>query len=93
MRTTNDIIEQIGITRSHEQAHKADIILLVFDNSQPLTSAEITAYNDILTAYNHKIIVEENPVKKALLIVTADITRRSLTASLQTLGIEVPERM
>ncbi len=43
--------------------------------------------------HNHKILAEENPAIKALLIVTADITRRSLTAALNTLGIEVPERM
>ncbi len=43
--------------------------------------------------HNHKILAEENPSKKALLIATADITRRSLTAALNTLGIEVPERM
>ncbi len=43
--------------------------------------------------HNHKILAEENPSKKALLIVTADLTRRSLTAALDVLGIEVPERM
>lgn len=43
--------------------------------------------------HNHKILAEENPAKKALLIITADLTRRSLTAALNTLGIEVPERM
>lgn len=43
--------------------------------------------------HNHKIIVEENELKRAVLIVVAEITRRSLTASLNTLGIEVPERM
>jgi arginyl-tRNA synthetase len=43
--------------------------------------------------HNHKIISEENEIKRAILIVTADITRRALTAALNTLGIEVPERM
>jgi arginyl-tRNA synthetase len=43
--------------------------------------------------HNHKIISEENEIKRAVLIVTADITRRTLTAALNTLGIEVPERM
>jgi len=43
--------------------------------------------------HNHKIISEENEIKRAILIVTADITRRALTAALKTLGIEVPERM
>lgn len=43
--------------------------------------------------HNHKIISEENEIKRAVLIVTADITRRALTAALKALGIEVPERM
>jgi len=43
--------------------------------------------------HNHKIIIEENPVKRAVLIAAADIARTSLTSALQTLGIEVPERM
>ena len=43
--------------------------------------------------HNHKIISEENAVKRAVLIVIADLTRRALTAGLETLGIEVPERM
>ncbi len=43
--------------------------------------------------HNHKILAEENPSKKSLLIVTADLTRRSLTAALDTMGIEVPDRM
>ncbi|MDQ3801003.1 MAG: arginine--tRNA ligase [Acidobacteriota bacterium] len=43
--------------------------------------------------HNHRIISEENEIKRAVLIVTADITGRALTAALNTLGIEVPERM
>jgi arginyl-tRNA synthetase len=43
--------------------------------------------------HNHRIIIEENRTKRAVLIAVADLARRSLTASLQTLGIEVPERM
>ncbi len=43
--------------------------------------------------HNHKIITEENPTKRAVLVVIADVTRRTLTSALNTLGIEVPERM
>lgn len=43
--------------------------------------------------HNHKILIEENEVRKAVLLVTAEITRRSLTAALNTMGIEIPERM
>ncbi len=43
--------------------------------------------------HNHKIIAETDDTKRALLIVVADMARRSLTAALDTLGIEVPTRM
>ena len=43
--------------------------------------------------HNHKILIEENPTKRAVLLLIADAARRSLTAALDTLGIEVPERM
>ncbi len=43
--------------------------------------------------HNHKIISEENETKRAVLVITADLTRRALTAALNTMGIEVPERM
>lgn len=43
--------------------------------------------------HNHKILVEADNVKRAVLILVADMARRSLTAALATLGIEVPEKM
>ncbi len=43
--------------------------------------------------HNHKIIIETDEVKRAVLVVVADMTRRALTAALETLGIEVPEKM
>ena len=43
--------------------------------------------------HRHRIIAEENEVKRAVLITVADYTRRQLTAALATLGITVPERM
>jgi arginyl-tRNA synthetase len=43
--------------------------------------------------HNHKIIPEKDPVKRAVLICVADAVRNSLTAALNTLGIEVPAKM
>lgn len=43
--------------------------------------------------HNHKIIAEENAAKRGVLIAVADIARRNLTAALDCLGIEVPDRM
>jgi arginyl-tRNA synthetase len=42
---------------------------------------------------DHKIITEADDLRRAVLIIVADIARRSLTASLATLGIDVPEKM
>jgi len=56
LRTTDDVIEQMGIKRSHEEAHKADIILLVFDGSQEPSQAEKTVYQELVDLYGNKII-------------------------------------
>ncbi len=43
--------------------------------------------------HNHKILPEQDPVKRAVLLSVADSVRRSLTAALNTMGIEVPPKM
>ena len=43
--------------------------------------------------HNHKILPEPDPIKRALLIAVADAVRRTLTAALDVMGIEVPEKM
>lgn len=60
LRKTDDIIEQMGITRSHEEAHKADVILLVFDGSQLLSAGEMAVYQELIDLYGSKIIVVTN---------------------------------
>jgi len=71
-------------------------------NAQAAASAEPAflakyAFN-LARAFNlfyhrHRIIAEENKVRRAVLIAVANYTRRQLTAALATLGIGVPERM
>lgn len=62
LRTTDDTIEQEGIIRSYEQAHLADIILLVVDSSRTMNTEETEIYNDLLKKYASKIIVVLNKV-------------------------------
>ena len=71
-------------------------------NAQAATSAEpafLAKYTfNLAKTFNlfyhrHRIIAEDDAVKRALLIIVADYTRRQLTAALATLGITVPERM
>ncbi len=43
--------------------------------------------------HNHKILIEEDAVKRSVLIAAANVARRQLTTALATLGIQVPDRM
>jgi arginyl-tRNA synthetase len=43
--------------------------------------------------HRHRILAEEDPIRKAMLILVADFARNQLTAALSILGISVPERM
>ena len=77
-------------------ARLEEIIGIAAQQNEPAHLAKYTfgLAKSFSTFYNrHKIISEENRTKRAVLATTADVTRRSLTAALQTLGIEVPERM
>ncbi len=56
LRQTQDIMEQEGIRRSFEEAHKADIIILAYDSSSSLTNEEAEVYKQIAQKYPNKII-------------------------------------
>ncbi len=43
--------------------------------------------------HTHRIIAEEDQARRALLIVTANIVRKTLTSALDILGIKVPDKM
>ena len=60
-------------------------------NLAKYTFALARAFN--LFYHRHRIISEDDETKRAVLIAVAEITRRRLTWSLATLGIDVPERM
>ena len=86
LRTTQDSIEKEGIRRSFQEAHKADIILLVYDGSRSITQEEDTVYAELFRSYSHKIINVQNKSDlhdKAILIdshflQTSTITKEGL---------------
>ncbi|GMU19123.1 MAG: tRNA modification GTPase MnmE [Candidatus Babeliales bacterium] len=57
LRQTQDIIEQEGIRRSFEEAHKADIILLAHDSTRELNEEEKSVYTQLQEKYASKIIL------------------------------------
>ncbi len=87
----NDIWSMVALASRLEET-----IAQAVSASEPAVLAKYNfnlakAFN--LFYHNHKIISEENAVKRAVLIAIADLTRRALTAGLDTMGIEVPARM
>lgn len=57
LRQTQDVIEQEGIRRSFEEAHKADIILLSHDSTRELNEEEKSVYTQLQEKYASKIIL------------------------------------
>jgi arginyl-tRNA synthetase len=77
-------------------ARMEETISLAAEQNEPAHLAKYTfalakAFN--LFYHRHRIIAEEDAAKRAVLVTTADVARRQLTAALNTLGIRVPERM
>lgn len=60
IRTTDNIIEQEGINRSFQEAHKADIIIVIYDGSRNLNKKEEEIYKNIINLYKQKIIIVHN---------------------------------
>ena len=59
IRETEDIVENIGVKKSKELIHKADLVLLVIDGSRPLTQEdkdllELSKDTNRIVVYNKK---------------------------------------
>ncbi len=73
-----------------------ETIQQAIENTEPAYLAKYTfnlAKTSNLFYQKHRIKDEQNEIKQAVMICTAEIARRSLTTALETLGIKVPERM
>jgi tRNA modification GTPase len=62
LRITDDSIEQEGILRSRVEAQQADIIVLIYDGSRPLTVYEQEIYQELWRADPKKIILVCNKI-------------------------------
>lgn len=57
IRKTDNTIELEGIRRSLEEAHKADVILLIVDGSRQMDPQEELVYGDLFEQFNHKCLI------------------------------------
>ena len=62
LRSTGDVIEKQGISRSLDEAEKADILVVVVDASQQLDATMLSSYQDILKKHSGKSIIVANKI-------------------------------
>jgi arginyl-tRNA synthetase len=105
--TDEEVKQRVGYIFDHDggnelwslvmlSARLDDVIVQATAAAEPAFVAKYTfnlarAFN--LFYHRHRIIGEEDDVKRAVLIAIADLARNQLTAALAILGISVPERM
>lgn len=65
IRDTDDVVEKIGVEKSIEAINKADLVMLVFDNSQELTQEDINLLERTKDK-NRIVIVNKSDLKNKL---------------------------
>ena len=91
LNAENEIWSLIALSGRLEETVSQAVLATETAIAAKYTFGLAKAFN--LFYHNHKILAEENPLKRAILIAAADFARKSLTEALDILGIEVPERM
>lgn len=77
-------------------ARRVEATAQAAEQNEPALLAKYTfalAKSFNLFYHRHRIIAEENPTRRAVLVAIADLSRSALTEALAMLGIDVPERM
>lgn len=87
LRTTHDIIEQYGIERSYQEAHKADVVLLVIDESRDMSAQEECIYNDLYVQYAQKVIVIGSKCDISSRLLTRGPKRNTSVSSVSRAGL------
>jgi len=62
LRQTGDFIEQQGIQRSWDEAATADVVLIVFDSSKPLSLEQQHFYAQLIEKFHDKVILIVNKI-------------------------------
>lgn len=81
LRQTHDVIEQAGIQRSFDEAHKADIIVLAIDSSRQITAEEHKVYEQLLQKYSTKIILVGTKADKPQVAMPAAFAKAIMLSS------------
>ncbi len=65
IRETEDIIEKIGVEKSKETAQMADLILIMLDNSKPISIEDIEIFN-LIKNKNYIVLINKMDLPKKL---------------------------
>lgn len=62
IRSTSDLVEQIGVKRSYDELEKADLVLLVLDGSDDFTEEDARLF-EMVKDRCHIVIINKNDLK------------------------------
>lgn len=57
LRTTHDVVEKEGISRSRKAAAEADVVIIVFDGSRGLGPEERAAYDELIQQFGNRAVL------------------------------------
>ena len=89
IRSTDDIVEQIGVTKAKEVLELAEVVLLVLDSSSPLTTEDIELL-DLVQTKKHVLVLNKKDLATQLELPEKYQTDTPVVAisALEDLGIE-----
>lgn len=96
LRQAGDFIEQQGIQRSWDEAAVADIVLVIFDASQAMSTEQQVFYQQLIEKFNDKIILVANKIDALCPDFTIDTIAKTFEiiniSAKQKLGVDLVEK-
>ena len=87
IRETNDIVESIGVNKSIELIDKSDLIILLLNNNEKLTSEDIELLEKIKDK-NYLIVINKNDLESCINIENLDKDKIVYISALNNVGID-----
>ena len=87
IRETSDIVESIGVNKSIDLIDKSDLVILLLNNNEKLTSGDIELIEKIKNK-NYLIVINKNDLKSNINIEKLDKDKIIYISALNNVGID-----
>ncbi len=87
IRDTSDIVEQVGVEKSFEQISKADLVILVLNNNEELTSEDVALIEKVKTK-KYITVINKKDLDKKIDISSLELNNVIYTDTVSEEGID-----